>query len=194
MMLARLPTAATLLLMSGYSSTAGPQSEELSFGSLASSPVVVTGLSVNGTAFGLVPLLVDGRSDEVTPRANAGAFIVDIPPSADGKIRIDAVWVEVMTGRAFNATAAVPARDLDLENGAQLAPIFGPNGQMLITSDPVPSAGSAPATRDLVSVCGTRSVTEDRDYRVATDSLPDLAAVIADTRPEPDHPRCPVPQ
>lgn len=172
-----------------------PQIYGISFGSFAASPVVVTRLTVNGRDFRQLPLLVDARSDEVMPRANSGHYSQPLAGGQGGQIELELGWVELPTGRAFAASVQVPARELQ-QGGArnvQLAPIFGPNGLLLITSDPVPQSRHDQQTHDLVQLCAARNPDEDRDYRTAPDSLPDLANVLAEPRPGFGDPVCPGP-
>lgn len=188
-------TLLSVMLLSGCF-TDGASTYLLSFGSYSASPAVVTRMTINGAEFGMVPLLVDGRSDKVMPRANAGYFSAPYPAAAGGKVALDVSWVEILTGRAWNVRTHVAFSDLVVDDSkiVEVAPIFGPNGLMLVTSDPVPTSESHQPTRDLARLCGTRSPSDDVDYRAAPDSLPDLAAVLHTSRPAVGRTECPAPK
>lgn len=189
----RLAPLALILLLPGCLS-GEPASYNLAFGSYRAVPVVVTEITVNGRDFQMVPVLVDARSDEVMPRANSGLYTMDYPPGDKGQISLDATWVELPTSRAYRAAVQVPLADLTTNEagGVDIAPIFGPNGQLLITSDPVPTSEADQPIRDVAQVCGQRSPGDDFDYRTTPDDLPDLANVLAEPRPAPDSTACPV--
>ena len=195
-MIGGLVRAGMLLLALAGCRDEGPQIYGLSFGSFSASPVVVTRLAVNGQDFQPLPLLVDARSDQVMPRANAGLYSQPLAAGRDGQIALDLGWVELPTGRAFGATVQVPVQELQRSgpDNVQLAPIFGPNGLLVITSDPVPQSGSDQPIHDLAQLCAARSPDEDTDYRATPDSLPDLANVLAEQRPGFGDPTCPEPE
>lgn len=173
-----------------------PDSYGLSFGSYSASPVVVTRLAVNGRDFQMVPLLVDARSDEVMPRASGGLYSLPWPKGRDGQAALEVTWVELPTSRAYTASAQVAIADLmrGASNTVYLAPVFGPNGLLLVTSDPLPQSESDQPTRDLAQLCAARSPGDDVDYRATPDSLPDLANVLAERRPGFGDTICPQPE
>lgn len=191
-----LVRAGLLLLALAGCRDEGAQVYGLSFGSFSASPVVVTRLAVNGQDFQPLPLLVDARSDQVMPRANAGLYSQPLAAGRNGQVALELGWVELPTGRAFAADLQVPVQDLQRSgpDQVQLAPIFGPNGLLLITSDPVPQSADDQPIRDLAQLCAARSPGEDTDYRAAPDLLPDLANVLAEQRPGFDDPICPEPE
>lgn len=164
----------------------------VSFGSLAASPVVVTRMSVNDGDFNVVPVLVDAWSDEVMPRSN-GVYSMQYAGGDD--LALDIAWVELLTGRAYSASISVPVEELEQEGDSlYFAPVFGPNGLLVVTSDPVPTSAENQPTRDVAQVCATRMPEGDTDYRAAPDSLPDLAAILADQRPPAGDAACPAPE
>lgn len=177
---------AALLLVPGCLS-GQPPTYGLSFGSDTASPVVVTALAVNGQPSGVAPQLIDARSDDVMPRANAGMYSMAYPRGNGQTMRLDVEWVELLTRRAYAASADVPLAELQTNElgGVYVAPVFGAGGLMRVTSDPAPGPDGAQRIRDLVELCGTRNPAADRDYAADPDSLPGLDIVLAHPRPAP---------
>ncbi len=179
--------AVALILLLAGCLPSQPSTYGLSFGSHAASPVVVTRVGVNGGDFAMVPVLVDARSDEVMPRST-GVYSVQFPSAGDD-VALDVEWVEVTTGRAYAGQATVPVKELErLENSVYVAPVFGPNGLMIVTSD------TATDRIDLAQICAARRPAGDTDYRAVPDSLPDLAGVLSDPRPATPQTPCPPPE
>ncbi|WP_411840227.1 hypothetical protein [Paracoccus sp. ME4] len=170
-----------------------PQSYGLSFGSDAASPVVVTSVAVNGEPVGMMPQLIDALSDQVMPRANSGSMIMPYPPGDGRTLGLDVQWVELLTRRAYRASASVPVAALESDGAGSvdIAPVFGTGGLMRVTSDPVPGPDGAQPIRDLLLVCGTREPTLDADFAADPGALPGLDIVLAAGRPAPGPSACP---
>ena len=182
---------AALLLVPGCLPGQEPPSYGLSLGSDAASPVVVTALAVNGQPLRLVPQLIDARSDKEMPRGQ-GLISIAYPPGDGQNLRLDVEWVELLTRRAYAASAEVPLADLERrETGSvYFAPVFGTGGLMRITSDPVPGSDGAQPFRDLLAVCGTRDPASDRDYAADPGALPGLDVILTYPRPAPGPSAC----
>lgn len=174
------------LLVAGCLS-AEPPSYGLSFGSDTASPVVVTALAVNGEPLRLMPQLIDARSDEVMPRANSGLSLIPYPRGDGQNLALEVAWVELLTRRAYTASALVPLSDLETNDAGSVdfAPVFGTGGLMRITSDPIPGPDGAQPIHDLLLICGRRDPASDADYTVDPGAFPGLDITLGYARPAP---------
>ncbi|PZO65873.1 MAG: hypothetical protein DI498_08535 [Paracoccus denitrificans] len=185
---------AVLVALSGCVQDGAAGGYDHAFGSFRASPVVVTKMSVNGGAFKLAPVVVDGAADTSLPRAN-GIDSMTYPSSTNGTMTLQATWVELLTGRAYQAAVNVPDAELQKSPTGRLefAPLFGPNGEMIVSSDPLPTAEGVGEKRNIVTTCAARSPADDFDYRADPNSLPMLADALALPRPAVGASRCPKP-
>ena len=104
---------------------------------------------------------------------------------ANGTLQIEAVWVELLTHEAFRAEIVVPVLELQrsASNFAEMKPVFGPDGLMLITSDPLPETAVSTLIHDVGRVCGTRIPELDQDYTLEPLALPALKETLEYDRP-----------
>ena len=152
--------------------TSEPAWLNLSFSSYASTPVVLTGYRLNGQtpAMPPVPDLVAGIADVEWPRVGNGLYSLMYPRGEDPQVlAIELEWVELLSGRAWRVEAHVPIASLSGEAGqrADIMPIFGPDGLVVISSDPVPTTTGPEPVVDVLRLCGTRVPEADQaDTRV----------------------------
>lgn len=113
-----------------------------------------------GPFFVGIPVLEQSGSADSSPRR---------PGSINGTVTlpdpvpIRAVWVEVLTGRAYEAQTEVSRQDIHVRDGqSPLVVVLLPGGAMVVGSDPGPLS-DGPERRDLARVCGTRRPDLDRD-------------------------------
>ncbi len=143
-----------------------PKGLSMAYSTYAQSPVLLTVFQING-----LPVLpgetgVQGLSDLNRPYDRYGSYNVLMDLDANEALHIEAVWVELLTQRAYRAELTVPVQGLqrDPANYAEMMPVFGPGGLLLITSDPIPETVEATETHNAGQVCGTRVPALDRDY------------------------------
>lgn len=177
-----------------------PRLMSLSFSSYAASPAVLLDFEVNGVTSGLFPTVVAGEADSGEYRAGGGVYGLDYPADGSGSIRLQAEWVELFTQRAWRAEITVPlagfSRETTFDQGdtLRLMPVFGPNGLMLITSDPVSASADDIRQVDVARVCGSRLPEADFDYTADPTALPQLSELLAFDYPAVAAPECPAPE
>lgn len=156
----------------------------LAFSSYESTPVVVTGFALNGSEFGMLPMVVDGRAD--TARPNEGASRMDMPvgSGSGSSIAVRAEWTELTTGRAWEGVLSVPVQQLAAidPSRVEMMPVFGPDGLLIVTSDRAATGDQAGQAVDVGQVCG-RSVAGAVDYRQDPGALPQLRETLQASRP-----------
>jgi hypothetical protein len=122
-------------------------------------------LRVNGGQV-LADQVVYALADQEMPRSN-GNNILNYPPHRSGSnVTVSATWVELRTNKAWRATVSAPVSSFVLEpatSGIRMAPVFGPNGLLILTSDPIPTSATDIAKVDVAKACGTREPTADFD-------------------------------
>ncbi len=182
----------TLFALSGCG-LGGPDGMSLAFSTTSGNPVVVTAFRVNGQDVLLQPTETYGTADVSRPRIGAGQMSLGYPKGNDAKtMQIDATWVELLTQKAWQAQVDVPLDQLQQipSNRVEYMPVFGASGHLLITSDPLPTADSAPIN-DVASACGTRRAEADTDFAENPGALPGLAEALAFAYPAPAPSPCP---
>lgn len=185
-----------LVLLSACRASGEPEGIALSFGTYASSPVIITDFRLNGEPAQHFPLLENSEVDQISPRVGGAIYSIAYPPGdSPDSLQISASWVELLTHRAFSADLAVPVKELQTlaPDQVRMMPVFGPNGLLLVTSDPQPSASDAPKA-DLARICGRRMPSADRDFSDAADTLGGLSEALGFDYPAVHDPECPMPE
>ncbi len=168
----------------------GGEPLRLSFGSYASTPVVITHFGLETPASEMPSYMTaSGMSDREWPRTHS-ANLISTPPDAgrDGLWRLEMQWVELPTDRAWRASIEIPYEKLRQPDTYQLQVITGPNGLLLIGSDL--SAPDRSGLRDIVRSCGERVPSADHAWRNEDGYLPGLSYIMKDLPPVRD-PECP---
>lgn len=143
-------------------------------GAHSDNPVYVTELLLDGESFVLVPRVSAGGADSF-PRASATTLI---PIALPERFTITATWLEIISGRAYEAQATVSASEIVVESGiGYLAVLFLPGGRMVIGSDPIPRSRKT-VTRDIAEACGKRRLDLDRDIRPEVSAIPNLKEAL----------------
>lgn len=169
-----------------------PSGVSLAFSSYSSTPVVVTEFSLNDASLGLLPQVVSGQADTNRPFEGAGRMDVSLPSNAKSKVVMKATWVEILTGRAWHGTLDFPIGNLqkvDL-NRVEIMPVFGPNGLLLVTSDPTPESDKDQRTVDIAQICAIRDKASDTNYRAQPKALPQLFETLDRAYPPVQNPVC----
>ncbi|MFV0409256.1 MAG: hypothetical protein ACK5LJ_06045 [Paracoccus sp. (in: a-proteobacteria)] len=173
------------ILMAGLHPTLAGEGLTLSFGAYESSPVVLTHFAIEEPLAETQTVIVSGKADRAMPRTS-GSNALSLPEDAgrDGKWRISAQWVELMTDRAWRGEISVPVSQLTRAYDAyELNVIFGPNGLLLIGSDRI---GNQPGDRiDVAMDCAERIRAADHAWRRETGIFPELPALLDQLRPTP---------
>lgn len=173
------------LLLSACRLGGDPSGVVVSFSTYASTPVVVTEFSLNGTNLGLLPIVAVGLADQDHPRlAGTGEMSVGYPKGGS-TLRLEAEWVELLTDRAWRAQVDVAVDTLETipTDRVRLMPIFGPNGLMIVASDPVPTSQSDTRENDVARICGTRHETGDTDFAAKPREYPGLFEALERSYP-----------
>jgi hypothetical protein len=186
---------AALALMTGLvacqDSSAEPAGLVLSFGSYDASPVVLLDVSVNGVAMAKSPVVAE-RSDTETPRTT-GSYLLDFPPTVlAGDVVVSVSWVELFTQKAWQAEVTAPLSALVRDAGTdsvRIGPVFGPNGLMILTSDPIPTSATDIPLVDVARMCGSRLPGADFDYTVDPGEL-GITDLLQFTFPPVTTPEC----
>lgn len=140
------------LALGGCNST--PSSLSFSVGAQRSWPVDPQAINVNGTQLADVLRATGAGWDD---GAGAGSILTDWPKGESDTLRVTAAWVELLTGRAWEATVEVNADALATSDSpVPLVALIGRNGQMRLTQ-------ATPAT--LGQTCGIRMPALDQDLR-----------------------------
>lgn len=165
--------------MAGGALAGGSDQMTLAFTSRTASPVVVTAFAIEQPLAPVAPFIAAGAADLSENRVDGGANAIAAPRDAgrDGVWVVSAQWVELPTGKAWQARAEVPVNRLSVAWGAyEVTVIFGPSGEMMIASD---QTDATPVRRvDAARVCGARVPSADRDWRRETATFPELPAVL----------------
>lgn len=162
--------------------------------SLRASPVLVTSAEVEGVmVLPIADVVVAADAEDPEVPRNLGTYLMGWSAGGQDSITLRARWVELLTDRAWEASATISPRDLELNGNdtAELTLIFGPHGQMVVASDPLPQDGPR---RDVAQVCGQRIPAADRDVSAEANSIARLASTLAfDYPPLPAETICPEP-
>ena len=169
-MLRQVLLATFLLVTAAVSGCRANDIDSLSsgIGAISDNPVYVTELLLDGDGFVLVPKVSYGGADSF-PRTRHTTSLS--PVSLPDSFTIKGVWLEIISGRAYEAQATVNASDIAVEYGSgYLVILFLPGGRMVIGSDPVPRSGKI-VTRDIAEACGKRRPDLDRDMKTEVDAI-----------------------
>lgn len=171
-----------------------PRNLRLGFNSYWASPVVLTEVLLNGQPVGFMPEVVAGRADNGEPRFPGGIYSIDYPPG-NGEVRVKASWVELLTRRAYAAEVSAPldAFRRDEPDSIYIVPIFGPNGLLILMSDPHARSETDFDTNDVAQVCGTRTPEADTDFAARRNDYAGLEEALASDYPPVGAPVCPDP-
>lgn len=170
-----------------------PDTLVLTFGTFASSPVVLKAVSVNGTPVAYSPVIAT-EADQLTPRTSY-TQLLDYPGAGQGgNVTVSVTWVELLTHKAWQAEVAGPvsafARYSDGQNALRLGPVFGPNGLMILTSDPIPTSATDSPLVDVARVCGARVAALDVDHTANPEEL-SLTELLQANFPPVTNAECP---
>jgi hypothetical protein len=173
----------------------GPTTLGFAMSSFSWSPVLVTEAKVEGIApLPIKALVVAASAEDLSVPRDLGTYSMDWAAGANDSVTVHATWVELLTDRAWEAAVDISPRDLTQRHAgtASLTLVFGPHGEMIVASDPLPDEGPR---RDLVQVCGQRKPSADRDIAAEADAIAQLASTLALTFPPvPTDTRCPEPR
>ncbi|MBK4216916.1 hypothetical protein JJJ17_13340 [Paracoccus caeni] len=145
------------------------------FGTDMRAPVLVVDFRINDLepAYPL-PKLSRGGADSA-PRTTGGMSVETGPLPEQFEVR--ALWIEVASGRAYEAKAEIRRDDMASHvRTGHLDILMLPGGELLVGSDPVPTSREV-ITRDIARSCGTRRPDQDRDLLrepEKTARLPDM--------------------
>lgn len=149
----------------------------IGFAAYGGHPVVVKAFILNTQRSSLfAEMVVDGGGEAPPRTSGAGNHLVSYRKGWSGDILIDIIWVELSTGKAWQAAANVSAdRMTRSASGAiQLMPILAPGGLLILSSDPIPDSAQDQRVNDLARICGTRVPELDQDYSSDPRALPGL--------------------
>ena len=175
---------------------AEPTGLTLSYSTYEATPVVLNGVEVNGVVFLAHPTMVEGQADTPGPRYGNGSYLMDYPRSGNAEeLSLRVVWTELLTGRGYSAETQVPVAGLERATAdrVEMMPIFGPNGLMIVSSDPLPESETVAARNDVVTLCGQRDPAGDRDWETMLNEVPGLAEAQGYDYPAPTDTTCPEP-
>jgi hypothetical protein len=187
-------TGAALTIGLAACQDAEPAYVLLTYGSYAASPVVVKDVTMNGApvAHGAIAAT---EADMTTPRTT-DYHTLGYPPATDRtQVTLSATWVEVFTHKAWTATVTGPLSAFARGSATDtilVGPVFGPNGLMVLTSDPLPTSATDIPQVDIARVCGTRTAEADFDYTADPGQLPGLPEMLQFSFPPVTAPECPV--
>jgi len=153
-------------LLAGCREDGLPAGMSLSFGSYAASPVVLLEARVNGQPVEWPGYLVAGMADSTTPRGSGISLLDYVPAENPREVHVAMTWIEVMTSRAWRAEVVAPLSAFARAPGTgsvEVTPIFGPNGLMIVASDPVPTSATDIPLVDVARLCGKRVPALDAD-------------------------------
>lgn len=171
--------------------TEAPQEMAFSLTSYQSSPALVAAVLVGERSAIPLPTVVFGMADTGEVRSTSTERLRW--DGASGSVQVKAQWIEMLTNRAYEAQTTVKVADLfhSQPDVVDLTLIIGPNGLMLIGSDPLPTEGPP---RDVARVCGTRVPAQDRAIAAEANDHAKLTEALALTYPPvPPDSECPEP-
>lgn len=173
-----------------------PPGLSLRFNTLSPAPVVLTAISFDGATPGAGMGVIAGRAEETRPGGGGGSVSLSLPKGAADHIEVHAEWSELLTGRGWQAKFDLPLADLQRDGmgNAELMPVFGPNGLLIVTSDPLPKSAGDRRMKDILQLCATRDPAGDKDWRAQPDELPGQSDILALPHPPVTDPVCPLPE
>ncbi|QDC09483.1 hypothetical protein FHY55_09590 [Oceanicola sp. D3] len=189
--LTRAAAALAVALLAGCLGGAAPSEIELTRGTYRATPAYFTEVSLDGGQYLPLPSAMAGHADEMEPRTQNSMYLGW--RGGSGKVPVRVSWVELLSGRAWVAETAVDmgALERSASGAARIGVIVGPNGLLLVASDPLPTEGGP---RNLARTCGKRAPDNDRDLRAETGSEPKLARLFSYSYPPvPETTECPEP-
>ncbi len=173
-----------------------PERLDLNFGSFEASPAILLDFRINGKTLGHFPTVESSRADTETPRGNGGASLSYPPGDPPGRITITAEWVELFTHKAWRAEFDLRTADFtwhEVLDQIRVTPVFGPNGLIIIASDPIPKSADV-VTKDIARLCGTRAPEADFDFARRPDQIAQLPELLEFDFPPVTDPECPYPE
>ena len=188
-MLRHIILATFLLVTAAVSGCRANEIESLSFGigTMSDSPVYVTELLLDNREFIAMPTVAHGGVGSF-PRTPGGTFFNSIVLPDSFTIKV--MWLEIMSGRAYEAEATVNASDLAVESGnGEISVLLLPGGWLVIGSDPVPRSTKI-VTRDISKICGSRRKDLDRDIKGEVNSIGKLKEALKFATDPIDAPPC----
>jgi len=165
-------------------------------GSYSSTPVIINSLYVNGTRYRFERHVVAGMSDKMTPRGT-GSWLVTVPDGISDPVRVKTEWTELLTGRAYSTSIEAPLDKFDIRRlgsgwyETTITPIYGPNGLLVIASDPIPTSADDIPKNDVARICGVRVPSADKDWRTEVDNVAQLKETYNFNYPPVENPECP---
>lgn len=145
-----------------------PEKLVFSATSFSSTPVMAISVRVNGMdALIASPESLYGRAEQEMPRLGGIATWDYLRGSSESRVLATAQWIKVLTNRAYQAVAEFDLSDLTSwsDNAVLLSVIFGPNGQMIVGSDPAPTSETDQPKRDVADACGLRLPSAHFDFK-----------------------------
>jgi hypothetical protein len=188
--------ALAVSLMSSCFGPSQPETMTISFGAYRASPVILLDARVNGKPVAVPGSLVDGVADDpmYSPRAGGSYSLLGYPRSTGhSEMIVSMTWVEVFTQKAWTAEVRVPLDRFDgnrVRSVIRFAPIFGPNGLMIVSSDPIPTSATNIPRVDVARICGSRVPGLDRDYTAKPDETISMADLLTTERVPVVLPEC----
>ncbi|MEP4198652.1 MAG: hypothetical protein ABJL99_23765 [Aliishimia sp.] len=169
-----------------------PDSISIAFSAYASTPVVVTDMSVNGQRFNFFPKVVRGKGDTNRPMEGAGRMLLGYPKGSS-EMALEISWVELLTQRAFRATTLVSLKSLEISasGAAEFMPVFGPGGLLIVASDPIPKTAQDKTIVDVARVCAERDISADTDFAADPGEFAGLLEAVEATYPAAAASECP---
>lgn len=185
-------SVAAFALLACQGNAGDPRSLLLEYGTYAASPVVLLDVQINGQPVPMSPVIFT-LADQETPRASYSHLLSFPPAPAPGTVTVSVTWVELLTDQAWQAEVTAPLAAFDRDttiDQIRMAPVFGPNGLMILISDPVPTSATNIPQVDVARVCGTRQPAADFDYTADPGEL-GLTELLQFDFPAVTSPECP---
>lgn len=171
-----------------------PRGLLLTVGSYGASPAILLDTRINGAPVLPHHTLVSTSADVETPRSSSYHRLDYTPNVEPGRITVSITWVEIFTAKAWHATVSASVRSLVYQASTdtiRIAPIFGPNGLLLITSDPIPTSAAHIPLVDVARICGTRRPDLDFDFTANPTEIARLPELLAFNARPVTSPECP---
>ncbi|WP_179379254.1 hypothetical protein [Jannaschia marina] len=176
MILRALAIAAMVSVGDGCEGTPNLGDIQLGVGTPTNGPVYLLELVADDARYPLTPNVQQGGVDAF-PRMSRPVWVQR--KTQDAQFEVRAVWIEILSGRAYEARITVDATELAVDQlGADVVALLMPGGRMVIGSDPVPKSREV-VTRDIAETCGTRRPDLDRDITGEVNAIANLREALA---------------
>lgn len=167
--------------------SSGINSLSTGIGAMQQNPVYVLKLTADENPIFPVPAVIFSGVGSF-PRVQSVSLTM--PELIGDNVLVSAIWLEIMTGRAYEAEAMIDTSDLAVSaGGADLAVLLLPGGWLVVGSDPVPRSKEI-ITRDIAKVCGERRPDLDRNIRSEVNAIAALKEALAFAADPIDAPPC----